>query len=123
MMKFDGRNAEYVFSSPQTLPASGAVIGAVAPSASANSLRIMHGDGGFTDLVIGTDGTVEKNEASSGASCSVSAVKKDGWSVLVLKSTGGSKALLPEVLDLVGNSTFLSTPSKDKLFTLSDYAL
>lgn len=123
MMKFDGRNAEYAFSSPLPIPASGLVVGAVAPSASSNSLRVVHGDGGCTDLVIGTDGTVKKNESSAGASCSVSVIGKDGWSVLVLKPTGGAKTLLPEVIDLVGNSTFLSTPSKDKLFTLSDYGL
>ena len=123
MMKFDGRNAEYVFSSPQTIPASGAVIGAVAPSVSANSLRIMHGDDSFTDIVIGSDGKVEKNESSAGSAYSVSVVKKDRWSVLVLKPSGGAKAVLPEIIDPVGNCTFLSTPSKDDLFTLSSYGL
>lgn len=122
MMKFYGRNAEYAFTTPQVIPAGGVVIGCVAPSASSNSLRIMHGEDGFTDLVIGTDGTLKKNETSSGSPYSVSALKKGKWTVLVLKGSA-TAAVNPEIIDLVGNSTFLSTPSKDKLFKLSDYGL
>ena len=82
----------------------------------------MHGEDDFTDLVIGTDGSLKKNETSSGSPYSVSALKKGKWTVLVLKGSA-TAAVNPEIIDLVGNSTFLSTPSKDKLFKLSDYGL
>ena len=121
LMKFDGRSSEYVFSSPTAIPASGAVIGMVAPSRTRNSLLVRHGDGSSTSLVIEPDGTVSKNETAS-KTFAVSVEKAGEYSVLVLKSLSSAGTVLPEVADLDGNSTFMSTPSKDRVYKLSDYS-
>lgn len=119
MMKFDRTNSEAVFSSSREIDSEGAVIGLIAPSASTNELKIQHGDGTYTDLVIDAQGNVQKNESSS-SKISVNVVKKNGFNILVLASYPSS-TVFPEIQDLQGNSTFLSTPSKDRLWTLEAY--
>lgn len=123
MMKFDRTNSEAAFSAPRTIDSSGAVIGVLAPSAFPNELQIMHGDGTCTYLTVTAGGTVLKNESDvSNSPVSVNVVIKGGYKILVI-SAFPSTVLFPEIRNLGGNSSFMSTPSKDRLWTLSDYEL
>lgn len=119
MMKFDRKNSETVFDAGREIGSEGAVIGLLAPSMSSNELKIMHGDGNYTELSVDSLGNVQKNVSTS-STVQLNVVKRNGFQILVMSSYPSS-TVFPEVIDLRGNSTFLSTPSKDRLWTLSDY--
>ena len=119
MMKFDRKNSETVFDADREIGSEGAVIGLLAPSMSSNELKIMHGDGNYTELSVDSLGNVQKNVSTS-STVQLNVVKRNGFQILVMSSYPSS-TVFPEVIDLRGNSTFLSTPSKDRLWTLSDY--
>lgn len=119
MMKFDRTSSEKVFDKAREIGSEGVVIGLLAASQSSNELKILHGDGSFTELSIDAQSNVQKNVSTS-ATIQVTVVKRNGFNILVLSSYPAS-TLFPEVIDLQGNSSFLSTPSKDRLWTLADY--
>ena len=52
----------------------------------------------------------------------VEVVKIGGYSILVMKSKYDTM-LFPVILDKWGNSTYMSTPSKHRKYTLEDYML
>lgn len=121
LMKFDDRQAECVFEQPQEISESGVVIGMIAPSTCTNELEIKHGDGKSTYLIVESDGTVIRNKTKS-KNVKVEVVKIGGYSILVMKSKYDTM-LFPVILDKWGNSTYMSTPSKHRKYTLEDYML
>ena len=123
MMKMRGTRSEKLVNKPSAFDAGvWYPLGALAISPSENHLEVRLSNEQRIRLKVNysTNGVDIQKETAVPEGFTLGYLVQDKCCILLFQSTA-QVTLQPEVIDLDGNSSYLCTPDKDKVYTLKDY--
>ncbi len=122
MMKFDKRLSEPVFDKPRSFKSEWLALGAFVPSFSQNDMSVRFSQELQADLSVyfNSGNASMKLKSSKKFPIQFAYAMKNGLCILFFKPKQ-EMTLYPEMMDRNGNSSYMSTPSKQRMYGVSDY--